>query len=64
MSKRDGKMYMAMSLNESAETSLGASVSISNDTVAGIIWVYWTKTAARKVHGRKIELRQISVLTP
>ncbi len=62
MSKRDGTMYMAMSLNTNAETSLGQDLNVSNDTVAGIIWVYWTKTAARKVHGRKIELRAISML--
>jgi len=59
MSKRDGTMYIAMKVFTKAETSLGQTVSLETDTVAGITWIYWTKTAARKAHGRNIRLQTI-----
>ena len=59
MSERDGKMYIAKRLFAEAETNMGLPIRIADDQIAGCMWVFWTKTAARKTYGRNVELMEI-----
>jgi len=58
MSKYDGKMYIASRLVKSAETNVGP-VQIAEGQCAGVLFVFWTKTAAREVYGRNVVLVEI-----
>lgn len=64
MSKRDGKMYLALRLVKESETSMGIPIRVEDDECAGCMFAFWTKTAARKVYGRNVALREISVEPP
>ena len=59
MSKRDGRIYVAARLVRELETNTGLPILIANNNRAGCLFAYWTKTAARKVHGRNVELIEI-----
>ncbi len=63
MSKRDGKMYIAWRLVGKGTTNLGLPIRVENDKCAGCLFVFWTKTAAREVYGRNVELSEIRVST-
>lgn len=59
MSKRDGKMYMVGALHKSVRDSTGQDINCETDGLAGVLFVYWTKTAARKIWGRNVTLTQM-----
>jgi hypothetical protein len=59
MSKRDGKMYLALRLQEEGDTNKGLPIKFKNDQVAGICVAFWTKKEARNWYGRKVELQII-----
>ena len=59
MSRRDGKMYVAKRIFFDAELTNGLTVQVADETTAGCMWVFWTKTAARKLYGRNVELAEI-----
>lgn len=61
MSKRHGKMYMALRLVKEAAMNIGLNVRMDHDQIAGYAPIYWTKTAARERFGRKVELMEISI---
>lgn len=61
MSKRDGKMYIAARLVRETESNHGLPIRIADDECAGCVFVFWTKTAARKVYGRDVGLIEIVV---
>ena len=61
MSKRDGRMYLAARLVAESETSMGLPIRVADDTCAGCMFVFWTKTAAREVYGRGVELIELNV---
>jgi len=63
MSKRNGKMYVALRLVQESETSMGLPVRVADDICAGCLFVFWTKTAARELYGRKVELAEIQLST-
>ncbi len=64
MSKRDGKMYMVMMLSKTVGATSGLEINCETDVFAGIMNVFWTKTAARKAHGRKVVLCEIRLASP
>lgn len=59
MSQRDGKMYLALRLVSESRTTLGERIILKDAECAGCMFVFWTKTAARKIYGRNVELREI-----
>lgn len=61
MSKRDGKMYLAARLVQESESSMGLPVRIADDKVAGAMFVFWTKTAARETYGRNVKLIELAL---
>lgn len=63
MSKRDGKLYIAGYLVTKIQLDTGQFVGVPNDEhgIAGMANVFWTKTAARKMYGRKAELIPIKM---
>lgn len=61
MSRRDGRIYVALRLVKESETSLGLPIRVEDDECAGCLFAFWTKTAARKVYGRNVELAEIRV---
>ena len=63
MRKRDGKMYIAMYLSKQVELKSGEVTKMVSDEfgTSGFAWVFWTKTAARKIFGRNVELQTISI---
>ena len=61
MSERDRKAYIAARIFMNGETNTGLPIRIADDEIAGCMWVFWTKKAARKTYGRNIELIEISV---
>jgi hypothetical protein len=55
------KMYAAMRLCKEAQTNIGQSIRLSwNERQVGALPVFETKTAARKVYGKNVELYEIS----
>lgn len=61
MSKRDGKAYLAARLIQRSESSMGLPIQIADDTCAGAMFVFWTKTAARELYGRNVDLVEINI---
>lgn len=61
VSKRDGKIYVAAMLVREGESSMGLPIRIADDTCAGCLFAFWTKTAARETYGRDVELIEIKV---
>ncbi len=61
MSQRDGKMYLAMRLVQESQSNMGLPIRIADDECAGCLFAFWTKTAARKLYGRNVELIEFRV---
>ena len=59
MSRRDGKMYVAARLVQEASTNHDVPIRVADEDCAGCLFVFWTKTAARKTYGRNVELIEI-----
>lgn len=62
MSRKDGKMYAAERLSKTIDFEGGGKVNLDHQGVAGCLLVFWTKTAARKVYGKDVALREIREL--
>lgn len=61
MSKRDGKMYLAMRLSKQFDTSIGVPLTLDIGQCAGCLLAFWTKKAAREFYGRDVQLTEIRV---
>lgn len=55
-------MYAAERLSKTIDFEGGGKVNLDHQGVAGCLLVFWTKTAARKVYGKDVALREIREL--
>jgi hypothetical protein len=59
MSRRDGKMWLALRLVTRMDTNIGIPVQADDDGRAGMMPVFWTKAAAREAYGRDVLLIEV-----